>query len=89
MKTSTARDRHCCAVSQQTGEISPRQEKVNQTTHTANLKKKEFGVYWFIYQHHHPLQGRAGGEKPSVTFLNNSLSIFVIRCRRNDFTSNV
>lgn len=27
MKTSTARDWHCCTVSQQKGEISPQQEK--------------------------------------------------------------
>lgn len=46
----------------------PSRRKVNQTAHTANLKKKEFRVYWFIYQHHLSLQGSAGRKAISHIF---------------------
>lgn len=48
MKTSTARDRHCCAVSQQKGEISPqREESESNNTHS---KPKEERV-WSVLVH--------------------------------------
>lgn len=71
------RDRHCCTMSHQEGEISPRQEKSesNNTQQTQRRKSLEYigssinTISLFQAEH-------AG--KPSVTFLNNSPSIFVI-----------
>lgn len=71
------RDWHCCTVSHQEGEISPRQEKSesNNTQQTQRRKSLEYigssinTISFFQAVH-------AG--KPSVTFLNNSPSIFVI-----------
>lgn len=88
MKTCTAWDWLCCAMSHQKGEISPLQERSESNNTRQTERKKEFGVYWFIYQHHLFFEAKRTG-KLSVTFLNNSPSIFVIRCWQNDFTSNV
>lgn len=90
MKTSTARDLHCCAVSQQKGEISPQQEK-SESNNTQSKPKEE--RVWSVLVHlstpsFSSRQSRQAG-KPSVTFLNISLSIFVTRCQQNDFTPNV
>lgn len=89
MKTSTAGDLHCFAVSQQNGEISPQQEKSeSNNTHCKPREERVWSVFGSSINTVSLLQsGQAG--KPSVTFLNNSLSIIVIRRPRNNFTSNV
>ena len=75
MRTSTVRDGHCCALSWQRVKYQLGARKVNQTTHTPNPEKEEFGVYWLIYQQHISLHGRASRKTISHIFKQQSLHL--------------